>query len=53
MEGNISSPSLPARSLVLKVVIPVKTGIQTNSVRHVFWIPNRVGKDAKIKKRDF
>jgi hypothetical protein len=36
-------------SLVLKVVIPVKTGIQKSMARHDFWIPTYVGMTKRRK----
>ena len=40
-------PSHLVGSLVAKVVIPVKTGIQTIVVRHDLWIPTCVGMTRK------
>ena len=37
------------KGLVLKVVIPVKTGIQTDMNMHDFWIPTCVGMTKKLK----
>jgi hypothetical protein len=34
---------------VSKVVIPVKTGIQIDIIRHEFWIPTCVGMTKKLK----
>jgi hypothetical protein len=36
-------------SLVLKVVIPVKTGIHRGMARHDFWIPTYVGMTKRLK----
>ena len=37
------------KDFVSKVVIPVKTGIQINIVRHDFWIPTCVGMTKRPK----
>ena len=42
------SPSFP-KGFVSKVVIPVKTGIQIDIIRHEFWIPTCVGMTKKLK----
>jgi hypothetical protein len=39
----------PSRGFVSKVVIPVKTGIQIDIIRHEFWIPTCVGMTEKLK----
>jgi len=42
---------LPLRKgLVLKVVIPVKTGIQIGTIRHDFWIPAYAGMTKRLKQ---
>jgi hypothetical protein len=45
---QINSPSL-SKGFVSKVVIPVKTGIQIDIIRHEFWIPTCVGMTEKLK----
>jgi hypothetical protein len=45
----LNSPPSLSRSLVLKVVIPVKTGIQKSMARHDFWIPTYVGMTKRLK----
>jgi hypothetical protein len=45
----LSPPPLRQRSLVLKVVIPVKTGIYKCIARHDFWIPTYVGMIKRLK----
>jgi hypothetical protein len=36
------------KSFVSKVVIPVKTGIQVDIIRHDFWIPTCVGMTKRL-----
>jgi hypothetical protein len=40
-------------SLLSKVVIPVKTGIQKDIARHNFWIPTYVGMTKRLKNNTF
>ena len=46
-------PPLLSRSLVLKVVIPVKTGIQESMARHDYWIPTYVGMTKRLKNSTY
>jgi len=39
--------------LVSKVVIPVKTGIQIDIIRHDFWIPTCVGMTKRLKNSTY
>jgi hypothetical protein len=48
--GPISLIPFPSRGYVLKVVIPVKTGIQFYIIRHDSWIPTYVGMTKRLKK---
>jgi hypothetical protein len=40
-------------SLVSKVVIPVKTGIQKDIARHDFWIPTCVGMTKRFENNTY
>jgi len=41
------------KGLVSKVVIPVKTGIQIDIIRHDFWIPTYVGMTKRLKNSTY
>jgi len=46
-------PSPLTKGLVLKVVIPVKTGIQVGIIWHDFWIPTCVGMTKRLKNSTY